>query len=306
MINKHIKVLLIEDNPGDTRLIREMLAEVGTASFDLKWADRLSSGLEQLARGGIDVLLLDLSLPDSQGLDTFTKVHIKAPTVPIIVLTSLDDGTVGVRAMREGAQDYLIKSQVDSNLLVRSIRYAIERQRLMEEVRGLSIVDELTKLHNRRGFLTLAQQQLKIANRMKRGMLLFFMDLDNMKKINDTLGHHEGDLALMEIAAVLKETFRDSDIIARIGGDEFVVLAIDIPESSAEIFTARLHENLRNRNSRGKHPYKLSISMGIAHYHPEFPCSIDELLGRADSLMYEQKWGNQMSYPKGGCDYCFD
>jgi len=289
--DKPIKVLLIEDNPGDARLIQEMLAEVGTASFDLEWADRLSRGLERLARGDIDVLVLDLSLPDSPGVDAFTKTHIEAPTVPIVVLTGLDDEKVGVRAMREGGQDYLIKGQVDSNLLVRSIRYAIERQRLMEEVRSLSIIDELTKLHNRRGFLTLAQQQLKVANRTKRGMLLFFMDLDNMKKINDTLGHHEGDLALMEIAAVLKETFRDSDIIARIGGDEFVALVIDIPESSGEIFNARLRENLRARNSQGKHPYKLSMSMGIAHYDSEFPCSIDELLARADSLMYEQKGG---------------
>lgn len=288
--DKHTKVLLIEDNPGDTRLIRQMLAKVRTASFDLKWADRLSTGLEQLATGGIDVVLLDLSLPDSQELNTFTKVHVKAPTVPIIVLTGLDDETVGVRTMREGAQDYLIKGRVDSNLLVRSIRYAIERQRLMEEVRSQSIIDELTKLHNRRGFLTLGQQQLKIANRTKRGILLFFIDLDNMKKINDTLGHHEGDLALMEIATVLRETFRDYDIIARIGGDEFVVLAIDVSESSAEIITARLRENLRIRNSYGKHPYKLSISMGTVYQDSEFPCSINELLARADSLMYEQKW----------------
>lgn len=288
--DKHTKVLLIEDNPGDTRLIRQMLAKVRTASFDLKWADRLSTGLEQLATGGIDVVLLDLSLPDSQELNTFTKVHVKAPTVPIIVLTGLDDETVGVRTMREGAQDYLIKGRVDSNLLVRSIRYAIERQRLIEEVRSQSIIDELTKLHNRRGFLTLGQQQLKIANRTKRGILLFFIDLDNMKKINDTLGHHEGDLALMEIATVLRETFRDYDIIARIGGDEFVVLAIDVSESSAEIITARLRENLRIRNSYGKHPYKLSISMGTVYQDSEFPCSINELLARADSLMYEQKW----------------
>jgi len=287
--DKHIRILLIEDNPGDIRLIREMLGEVGTVSFNLKWADQLSRGLERLAKGGIDVLLLDLSLPDSHGFDTFTKAHTQVPEVPIVVLTDLNDETVGIRAMQEGAQDYLVKGQVDKNLLVRSIRYAVERQQLVEEVHRLAIVDELTKLYNRRGFLTLAQQQLKIANRTKRGMLLFFMDLDDMKKINDTLGHHEGDMALVEIAAALNETFRDSDIIARIGGDEFVVLAIDLPGSGAETLAARLGENLRIRNSRGKHPYKLSISMGIAHYDPEFPCSIDALLSRADSLMYEQR-----------------
>jgi signal transduction histidine kinase len=130
MEHEPIKVLLIEDNPGDARLIWEMLAQARGARFDLECAERLSSGLERLAQGGIDVLLLDLSLPDSQGLDTLIRVHTPAPEVPIMVLTGLDDEALAVKAMREGAQDYLVKGQVDSNLLLHSIRYAIERHRL--------------------------------------------------------------------------------------------------------------------------------------------------------------------------------
>jgi signal transduction histidine kinase len=130
--DKHIKVLLIEDNPGDVRLIRQMLAEVGTASFDLEWADRLSTGLERLARAGIDVLLLDLSLPDSQQLDTFARAQAQALQVPIIVLTGLEDEMLAVAAVREGAQDYLVKGKVDSNLLGRTIRYAIQRKKAEE------------------------------------------------------------------------------------------------------------------------------------------------------------------------------
>ena len=127
------KVLLVEDSPGDARLIWEMLAEVKGAQIDLKYADRLSAGLERLAAGGIDVVLLDLSLPDSGGLDTFTKVHAQAPQVPIIVLTGLDDESLAVEAVRGGAQDYLVKGQVDGNLLMRAIRYAIERHRAHAE-----------------------------------------------------------------------------------------------------------------------------------------------------------------------------
>ena len=127
------RVLLIEDNPGDARLIWEMLAEVKGSPVDLKYADRLSSGLERLAEGGIDVILLDLSLPDSEGLDTFAQVHARAPQVPIIVLTGLDDESLAVKAVREGAQDYLVKGQVDGRLLVRAIRYAIERHRAHAE-----------------------------------------------------------------------------------------------------------------------------------------------------------------------------
>ncbi len=128
-----VKVLIIEDNPGDARLMGEMLAEVKGTEFDLEWLDRLSTGLERLAGGGIDVALLDLSLPDSQGLDTFVKAHEQAPGVPIIVLTGLDDEELAVKAVRQGAQDYLVKGQVDNNLLVRAVRYAIERKRTEQE-----------------------------------------------------------------------------------------------------------------------------------------------------------------------------
>jgi diguanylate cyclase (GGDEF)-like protein/PAS domain S-box-containing protein len=164
-----------------------------------------------------------------------------------------------------------------------------ERKRMEEALRASLLVDELTGLYNRRGFSTLGQQQLKTADRAKSKMLLLFADFDELKRINDALGHSEGDLALIEIASALKETFRESDIIARIGGDEFVVLAIETDGASAEILTTRLQENLEARNAKEDRRYKLSLSVGIARYDPKHPCSIDELLARADRLMYEQK-----------------
>ncbi|MFC2071829.1 PAS domain S-box protein [Chloroflexota bacterium] len=130
-----IRVLLIEDNPGDARLICEMLAEVRDAEVEVECVDRLSAGLKRLAAGGIDVLLLDLSLPDGQGLDVCVRANTQAPYVPIVVLTGLDDETMAVKTLHMGAQDYLIKGQVDSRLLFRSMRYAIERKRMEEELR---------------------------------------------------------------------------------------------------------------------------------------------------------------------------
>jgi diguanylate cyclase (GGDEF)-like protein len=163
-----------------------------------------------------------------------------------------------------------------------------ERNQAEEALRTLSLIDELTGLHNRRGFFALAEQQLKIANRMKKEMLLIFADLDHLKWINDTLGHHEGDLALIEAAGILKETFRTSDIIARIGGDEFVITT-EAVETSVNVLITRLLENLDSHNAKGDRRYKLSLSTGITRYEPENPCSIDELLRRADALMYEAK-----------------
>ena len=169
------------------------------------------------------------------------------------------------------------------------LRDISERRKLEEKLRAMSITDELTGLYNRRGFVTLAQQQLKIETRANQDMLLFFGDLDNMKKINDTLGHLEGDNALIDIAAILKETFRESDIIGRIGGDEFAVLAINTADGTREILAARLQDRLEIFNSIEAKPYKLHLSIGIAHYNPKIPCSLDELMTQADTLMYEEK-----------------
>ncbi|MBU0545067.1 MAG: PAS domain S-box protein [Proteobacteria bacterium] len=164
-----------------------------------------------------------------------------------------------------------------------------DRKRMEKEILVLSITDQLTGLHNRRGFLSLAGQQLKLSERNKSGMCLFFADLDLLKWINDELGHEQGDKALIEAANMLKETFRTSDIIARLGGDEYAVLVVDITEGNSKIFTSRLQAMIDKRNNQENRKYKLSISMGCAYYDPENPCSIDDLIARADKLMYEQK-----------------
>ena len=164
---------------------------------------------------------------------------------------------------------------------------AIENARLYESVRALSLTDGLTELYNRRGFVTLAEQALKLAHRTKRGMVLLFADLDGLKQINDTLGHSAGDQALIATANILRETFREADIVARLGGDEFVVLALETAENGAVL--TRLYENLTRHNTQANRGYNLSLSIGVARYDPEHACSVDELLAQADALMYEEK-----------------
>ena len=167
------------------------------------------------------------------------------------------------------------------------------RVQMEEELRAMALVDELTNLYNRRGFLTLARQQLKTANRMRTRLCLLFCDFDGLKQINDAFGHPEGDRALREITEVLRQTFRESDILGRIGGDEFVVLALETQEDSSKVLNARLLENLASRNAKGDLRYKLSLTVGVARYDPEHPCSIEELIARADRAMYKQKRINE-------------
>ena len=165
-----------------------------------------------------------------------------------------------------------------------------EQKRAREELRALSLIDDLTGLYNRRGFLTLARQQLKMADRMHRGIFLLFGDLDGLKDINDNFGHFEGDRALQEVAAIFKDTFREPDILARIGGDEFVVLAVEGTSAvQAEILSARFAGNLAAANRKGRRPYRLSVSQGVVRHVPGRLTSIEELMAQADRLMYEKK-----------------
>ncbi|MEN6359099.1 MAG: PAS domain S-box protein [Smithella sp.] len=164
-----------------------------------------------------------------------------------------------------------------------------ERRRMEEKLRSISITDELTGLYNRRGFISLSEQQIKIAKRARMNMLLFFADLDKLKQINDTFGHQEGDNAIVEGAAVLREVFRESDIIGRIGGDEFAVLTTNTTEETRELLTMRIHDILDAHNRfEGRH-YHLSFSIGVAHYNSEATGSLDDLMVQADTLMYQEK-----------------
>lgn len=170
-----------------------------------------------------------------------------------------------------------------------------ESVKVREELRMLSLADALTGLNNRRGFFHLAEQQLRFANRSKSALLLLYADLDGLKHVNDAFGHKEGDLALIETANVLRETFRESDVIGRVGGDEFAVLAMAAGGTTADRIRSRIRQRVDARNAQEDRSYELSLSVGIAGYNPGDPCSLDELLARADALMYRDKRHKQNS-----------
>jgi signal transduction histidine kinase len=170
MKEKPLTVLLIEDNPGDVRLIRQMLSQARSPPVTLECVDRLEAGLARLAAGGVDVVLLDLSLPDSHGLDTFSKAYTCTPAVPIIVLTGLDDETTAITAVREGAQDYLVKGDVAGHLLVRAMQYAIERKRVRQKLRVQARQLEARVAERTRELQTIIQE-LEAASRFKSEFL---------------------------------------------------------------------------------------------------------------------------------------
>lgn len=189
------------------------------------------------------------------------------------------------------AEVSLNRTEIGGEFFVQAIIRDITNDKQAEEaLKAMSLVDDLTGLYNRRGFLTLAEQELKMTNRMRRGTFLLFADLDGLKEINDTFGHLEGDQALINTARILKESFREPDIMARIGGDEFVILAKEgVLEADPKLFLDRLQKNLDFYIKKAVLRYPLSLSMGVVAYDPDQPVSIETLLAQADSRMYEEK-----------------
>src|SRR3954467_10500510 len=282
------KVLLIEDNPGDARLIREMPAGDPRAPFALHCADRLSKGLEHLAAGETGLVLLDLSLPDSFGLETFAKVYAHSPMVPIIVLTGNDDQTIALSAVKGGAQDYLVKSRLERELLLRSMQYSIERKRYQVQLEHQANYDALTGLPNR-NLLHDRLRQAGHSQRNPRAIAVVFMDLDHFKFVNDSLGHSTGDKLLKGMGERLRSVLREGDTVGRVGGDEFVLILTD--QSNEEVIframqriTAKVAEPIM---IDAKEMY-VTCSAGISLY-PQDGRDVDTLLKNADAAMYRAK-----------------
>jgi diguanylate cyclase len=287
--SRAVRVLIVEDNPGDAILVREMLREVDPLGFELSHADRLSAGIDQLLGVGADCVLLDLSLPDAEGLDALTQVQSVSLDVPVIVFSGRSDERIAVRAVQEGAQDYLIKGQVDGRLLARSINYAVERKRVEVELAHQALHDALTGLPNRGLFLDRLEQALARLSRHASALAVLFCDLDRFKIVNDSLGHGAGDLLLVDVARRLWDVLRAGDTAARFGGDEFVILCEDISGPHEAVAIAeRVTAALAAPFVLGEDEAFVRTSIGIAtatgeHARPE------ALLRDADAAMYRAK-----------------
>jgi diguanylate cyclase (GGDEF)-like protein/PAS domain S-box-containing protein len=420
------RVLLVEDNPGDALLLKAALAGEQASSYVLERVELLKDALDRLAKGGLDLILLDLFLPDSSGLDTLKSIQEAAFHIPTIVLTGLKDGEIAMRALKEGAQDFLVKDGLDGALLKRSISYSIERHQLLEKLRekeeryflvamgshdglwdwdlktgqvyfsprwklmlgyledevgsvadewfrrvhpqdmarvrqdlsehlsgktphfanehrlrhkdgryrwvlsrGLAIreggkrpariagsftdiqrhksmekqlalrayYDPLTGLPNRILFMdALDRAFARLRRRPQDLMALFFLDLDRLKFVNDSMGHQAGDALLIEFAKRLRVCVRPRDLVARMSGDEFTILLEDLQDRSEAIGVAdRILDSWRAPFLLGERTALTTASIGIA-YSDHSTVGPEELLKAADSAMYEAKVTGKARY----------
>lgn len=297
------RVLLVEDSPFDTVRSCELLGNGTAEAFALDCCESLRDALEALSRRDYDVVLLDLNLPDSAGLDTLRRLQRRHTDVPVVVMTMVDDADVAVAALNAGAQDYVIKAEADASSLRRALRYAIERNRTLralalarERERFLATHDALTGLPNRALFLDRLSHALEGGRRRRRRVTVMFLDVDHFKSLNDTLGHTVGDAVLKLVAETLRGCIRSNDTPARTGGDEFALLLEDVAEGHD---VTRVAQEIARRLGRprivlGQEVF-VTTSIGIATF-PDDGESSEALMRNADAAMYHVKENGRDGY----------
>lgn len=290
-----VRVLLVEDYAPDEHLLRELLHEAAP-EFALHGATSMAEAEERLRGGDFDLVMLDLGLPDGSGVDNVRRLRRIAPGVAIVVLTGLDDDRTALEALHAGAQEYVIKGSLDGAPLVRTLRHALERNRLVLELERRQRADyyrathdQLTGLPNRLLLGDRFRQVLSQAERKGEPFAYCYLDLDGFKEVNDRHGHAVGDALLQQVARILRDGVRDSDTAARVGGDEFVLLLHPLHDGAqARAIVERIVSRIDAIDCVDGHPVQIGASAGIAVY-PADGTEADALERAADLAMYRDK-----------------
>ena len=297
---KLLKALVVLDgrenswflNGGFHESIERHLLDVKSLPVNM---EDLNGTLRTIADHAPDVLLLDSTLTPSFMSSMVTQLRYRMPGLPIVQLPDIlqlpdNHGALEQTADSPGPRTDkgLDSGLIAADTIARTIRYAHGQLGLQRTLLQMALRDDLTGLHNRRGFTALATRYLQWSRDTGQHLALVFADIDGLKSINDRFGHGEGDRAISLAAASIKETFRRFDVTARLSGDEFVALIVEVPGRSMEMICSRLQTNLA-QCSGAERRYPLSLSVGVAHFDPEKPVTLQELMRQADAALYRHK-----------------
>jgi diguanylate cyclase (GGDEF)-like protein len=275
-----LRVLLVESDVEDVLFLQEALTEIEGGRYWSNWvrietlhADTWAKAGAILGNEALDLILLDLNLEDTRGAETFRRVQAAASQVPVILLTCAEDAEMAARLVREGAQDFLIKKQIDCAPMAHAIRNAMERHRLLSATRAASMIDSLTGLPNRGGFLTFADRDRKLAGRLGRRLMVLVAEPRNLSGITAAYGDQRRDLTLVEAADHLRGLLGPADLVARITETRFALTIFDTDVEPVEAAWARFH------SSAAAH----RIGIGAAIFDAAHPASLEVLIDQAES-----------------------
>ena len=291
-----MKLLLVEDNPADADFLAASLRRQRAGDIELINVQTLAEATAQLGLEKFDVVLLDLHLPDGSGLQCLDAIQVVDNEIPIVVLSGQDDEEFAVSILNKGAQDYLVKWEGQGRTILRSIRYAIERKKSDLRLNYLAQYDPLTGIPNRQFFNDQLTRATARARRDGRKVTLLFLDLDEFKGVNATLGHDAGDRLLKEVADRIRRSVRTGDVVARLGGDEFAVLLEGLSgPREVEAVAAGLLEIISQPYHIAERQLTITTSIGITMY-PNDNADTQMLLKNADIAMYQAKGNGKNNF----------
>jgi len=286
MTSPSLGVLVVSGDPVVARTLEHVLTLA--ACSRVQRATTVAAAAAMLSEKSIDAVLVDLAMTDGVELADLTRVE--RPRSPAVLgILRQDCPLRTAEALQGGAQECLLLSDLTAERLVRSIRQGIERQRLQKRLADMALRDDLTGLYNRRGLLAIGEHARRQCLRSGRSIAIVQIDVDGLKMINDSFGHAAGDQAIAATAEILRCTFRESDVLARIGGDEFVAIALDADHDAAAAVLLRLQDALAEHNVRTAAPFTLSFSAGTAVLMPPERPTLADLLAAADRALYASK-----------------
>jgi len=301
-LSSEVTVFVVDDDADDVYLVRQILLADTNTQFNVSHFYSIAELEASLANSHCDVILLDLGLGESQGLETLKRVAECAADIPIIILTGFDEDEFGETAIKLGAQDYIPKAELKGSLLKRVIKFALERHKLVSELKHLSQQDPLTSLSNKTAFERCLQSSYDAWKRYNHAFSVMFIDLDEFKPINDTLGHTVGDQVLKIVGQRLVSFGRTTDCIARVGGDEFSIILPHLTDKAALESTALnklklLQQPILVKVESGVKEVLIGASVGIAISDSSCDAAT-KILENADSAMYvaKSKGGNKVAF----------
>lgn len=288
-MQSELQFFIIVQKMEDSMLMRAMLIKAGYDKKMMTSVYHFCEGLQRAEEGnGMKLLFVDKAFAEFEE-DYSSIVRQRALEMPIILVEDAVDNREYTDVTELGVQEVLSLKELTSNYLAKAVQHAVERHHMRQQIREASLVDVLTGLYNRRGFLKRAEQALAVAKRLNMSVVVVFMDVDYMKWVNDSLGHQEGDILLIEAANILRAVFRNTDVIGRLGGDEFAVLMLRKQENAGKRATERLQTALNMYNSKRNSSYPLSLSIGQAECLKGEEVNLENLLAQADENMYKEK-----------------
>jgi diguanylate cyclase (GGDEF)-like protein len=283
-----MKILLVEDNSDDAEILRHCLLR-HNAAIDITRAGNIGDAVKAVRESNFDVVLLDLNLPDASGVECVDRLQHADALVPIVVLSGQGDEDYAVEILNRGVQDYLVKWEGDGRIILRAIRYAIERKRSEVKLNYLARYDSLTGIPNRQYLRDQLERATARADRAGQKLALLLLDLDRFKMVNDTLGHEQGDELLRAVVQRLRGSVREGDLLARLGGDEFALLLEDVEGPlELEAIAANIVSRFQEPFHLGGRQLAVTASVGITLYPVDSTDPV-ALLNNADIAMYQAK-----------------